>query len=130
VKQIDFSLGEATLQDGKYYFETTLYVNRTAALPIYTVVEPNLGQWRVNATETFLTITSASLNKCTNDYTTALMSAGTFIETDALHGQTGQATQAQVQDVESLIDEQFSQAKQRFKDLYLASVGLTIGDPN
>ncbi len=66
-------------QDGKYYFETTLYINGQYPLPIYTVVKAVDGVWVVDENATFHSAGDASLNFYINRYLLTLDNADKFL---------------------------------------------------
>lgn len=123
VKTFRFVINGAELQQGAYYFDTLLYINDSQPLPIFTVVEPVRGQWKVNLKATFLTVSNASLSKFSLKYASALLTANKYITKDGLHGQTGEISLEHIKEIDQFIDEQFAVAKEAFKQRYLTSIG-------
>ena len=80
VTVFDYALQNPTHQQGKYYFETTLFINNQYALPIYTVVHAIDGNWKVDVESTFASTGDASLNFYMERYLLTLDNAGKFIK--------------------------------------------------
>lgn len=121
VNTFSFTLSDAQLQDGKYYFRTTLYINKTEELPIFTVVEPIQGQWKVNLNETFLSIFNASLDRYTGKFSDAILVSQKYVTLKGLHGfEASQVSAEHIESINNYIDEQFILARDEFKLRYLA----------
>lgn len=80
VQTFGYSISDPVEQDGKYYFETNLYINNQQHLPLFTVVEPIDGVWTVNQEATFATAGDASINFYTERYIATMKSAGKYID--------------------------------------------------
>ncbi|MGP4943224.1 hypothetical protein [Pseudoalteromonas nigrifaciens] len=81
VSSFEYVLHKPVQQDGKYYFETTLFINQQYPFPLYTVVEAVDGVWKVNINETFDSAGSASLSYYMERYFMTIGSADKFLLT-------------------------------------------------
>ena len=125
VKAFEYFIGNATKEDnGKYYFDTTLYINNSASLPLYTVVESQEGDWVVNMSETFLTVNQAALKNASDYYSTSLDTYNQYIaaigRTNANYDELSDEEKAEVDtQINNLLEENFKEAKASFRSTLL-----------
>ncbi len=128
VETFEYQIGDATKEDnGKYYFNTTIYVNNSVALPLYTVVESIEGDWVVNMSETFLTVNQAALKRASDYYAASLDAYNQYIasngRTNANYGQLSDEEQLNVDSqIEALLEENFKEAKKSFRETLIKTL--------
>ena len=120
VNFLEFSIGDDTQHLGKYYFESYISVNHGRSIPMMTVVESIEGKWRVNEEDTLNSLHSAALNQATKILTHNITTAQQYFgnnETDKR-----QLTPVELRAIDKMIDEQFVQFKETFKQAYIDSI--------
>jgi len=61
IETLDYYIGNSSLENGTYYFQTLLVVNNTE-IHVETAVKPNNGIWEVDIVETFMLSHSSTLS--------------------------------------------------------------------
>lgn len=69
-------------QDGKYYFETILFLNNQYPLPLFTVVKPVNGIWTVDQDATFASAGDASIQYYLSMYKNTIRNTHKYLEQD------------------------------------------------
>lgn len=80
VKTFAYSIKEPVEQEGKYYFETILYINNQHPLPLFTVVKAINGVWTVDQEATFFSTGDASIQYYLGMYSRTVRNSKAFLK--------------------------------------------------
>ena len=116
VMHVDFNLGEAFQEDGKYYFDTYATFNG-AGTKIYTVVESQNGEWFVNEAETFNSANNANLNHTLDNYKAMMHTTANHFDKSLVKGKAT-LTDDDKKAIEAHIDAELNDLKQAILEQY------------